>query len=79
MNETKFIKTDNGFSCSNCFYFRMAGTYYATLRVPYCDNRRRMIGYNPLMFMCSDYAKGDGGRVLQTNIDWRWGCKCEPE
>ncbi len=73
MIESKLMRAQGDFRCANCFYFRMAPTSSeGTQAVPYCDRRERQIGWNPVLFMCGDYATKDGQTTMQTSLDWRW-------
>ncbi len=71
MDEPKLLKSDGiGFHCSSCFYFRMIPT--RTTTVSYCDKRDRQIGWNPVLFLCTEYAVKDDPQSIQTSLDWRW-------
>lgn len=73
MIECKLMRAWEDFRCANCFHFRMAETSsQVTPAVPYCDRRQRQIGWNPVLFMCGDYATKDGQTTMQTSLDWRW-------
>lgn len=73
MSESRFMRSTNGFRCANCFHYSLAPTgHEVTKTVPYCGRRERMIGYNPLLFMCGDYASRCEPRPIQTSLDWRW-------
>ena len=73
MSESKVMRAQGDFRCANCFHFRMAETCsQVTPTVPYCDRRERQIGWNPVLFMCGDYASKDGQTTMQTSLDWRW-------
>lgn len=71
----KLLKSEGGeFRCSTCFDFRMAPTTSGAM-VPYCNRRDRAIGWNPVLFFCTEYAVKDEPQALQTSLDWRWGSR----
>lgn len=73
MSESKLMRAQGDFRCANCFHFEMVETSSeVTATVPYCDRRERQIGWNPVLFMCGDFATKDGEATIQTSLDWRW-------
>lgn len=64
--------TGDWIMCARCFYFEMAPTCSeVTTKVPFCNSRKRQIGWNPRLFYCSDFGTQDDEPV-QTSLDWRW-------
>lgn len=71
--ERPLMRSQGDFRCSSCFYFEMAETSSeVTQTVPYCNRRERQIGWNPLMFLCSDFGTKCKNMAVQTSLDWRW-------
>lgn len=73
MTESKLMQAQGDFKCATCFYFRMEPTEQEVItEVPYCSRRQRIIGWNPVLFLCGSYGTKDGPQKIQTSLDWRW-------
>lgn len=48
----------DSFRCANCFYYeKVPGSLDG--QVCYCNRRERMMGWNPVLFYCTEYGAGD--------------------